>query len=410
MGKHNWAFKRHFRGEAYGWKGTATASKRMREAVSEIKKIARKDSSLAGEGVVELFVRLYPALMNIDGSSGALGTAMNRTIDALRPILIQADWNMNTRGRWLDKLYAAIQEDGWGTFDELRDYWGELCVYPDLAHLWADRLIPTVKEVFTSVEYSFSVDTDLCLSCLLYTDRFDELQDLLQLRDKPFWPYNKFWAMALVKQDKREEALAYAEHIQSQSTTNNSEIEIDEFCESVLIQIGRIDEAYEKYGLNLPPNGTYLNIYRGICKKYSSLDKRKILLDCIEKSGDQGKWFASAKTAGFLDIALQCAQSRQAQPSTLTRAVDEYADTNPEFSVKVGICAILTLLTESFYDPIQPVHVKMYYMHARSVARNHGLETMFHSELDVQFQECFDLCDMELRNVLSELIQMEITA
>ncbi|MBC8481591.1 MAG: hypothetical protein H8D47_02895 [Planctomycetes bacterium] len=124
MAKHKWTFKSRFRREAYSWNGTALASKRMREAVSEIKKVAKKDSALAGQGVIELFVRLYPALMQIDSSSGALGTAMNKTIDSLMPILIKADWDMNTRGKQLDKLYDAIIEDGWGTFDSLRDYWG----------------------------------------------------------------------------------------------------------------------------------------------------------------------------------------------------------------------------------------------------------------------------------------------
>jgi hypothetical protein len=39
MPKHKWKFKSHFRKQTYGWKGTALASKRMREAVSEIKKV-----------------------------------------------------------------------------------------------------------------------------------------------------------------------------------------------------------------------------------------------------------------------------------------------------------------------------------------------------------------------------------
>jgi len=65
MPTRTWTFKSYFRREAYGWKGTALASKRMREAVSEIKKVAKKDPALAGEGVIELFVRLYPALMYI---------------------------------------------------------------------------------------------------------------------------------------------------------------------------------------------------------------------------------------------------------------------------------------------------------------------------------------------------------
>ena len=100
MAKHKWKFKSHFRREAYGWKGTALASKRMREAVSEIKKVTKADSSLAGEGVIELFCRLYPAMMFIDSSSGALGNAIDKTIQALIHVLIKADWDMDTRGKW----------------------------------------------------------------------------------------------------------------------------------------------------------------------------------------------------------------------------------------------------------------------------------------------------------------------
>ena len=240
MPTHPWTFKKHFRLQAYGWKGTALASKRMREAVSEIKKVAKKDPALAGEGVIELFYRLYPALMQIDGSSGALGTAMNKTIESLLPILIETDWDMNTRGKWLEKLYEAIIEDGWGTFDGLRDYWGEICVYPGLAHIWADRLLPTVKEAFTSDSYTYFVGSDMCLSCLLYTERYDELLEVLDLRNKPWWTYNQFWGKALVKQGKYDEALSYAEQVRSQETVNSEERSIDLFCESVLIEAGRI--------------------------------------------------------------------------------------------------------------------------------------------------------------------------
>jgi len=52
------------------------------------------------------------------------------------------------------------------------------------------------------------------------------------------------------------------------------------------------------YGLKVPSYGTNLNIYRRICKKYPTIDKRKVLLGLIEKSGIKGKWFADAKTAG----------------------------------------------------------------------------------------------------------------
>ena len=357
--KHKWKFKSYFRREAYSWNGTAKASKRMKEAVSEIKKVAKKNSVLAGEGVVELFYRLYPALMNIDGSSGALGTAVNKTIDSLLPILIKADWDMNTRGKWLEKLYEAIQEDGWGTFDGMRDYWGEICVYPGLAHLWADRFLPIVKETWTTEGSSFFVGSDMCLSCLVFTERYEELQELLQLRSKPWWTFNKFWAMALIKQSKPQEALNYAEKLSSGGNADYEQFEINEFCESTLIDMGRIEEAYERYGLKVPTYGTNLNIFRGVCKKYPTIDKRKVLLDLIAKSGIKGKWFAAAKTAGQLDIALECAMTGDCDPATLLRATRDFAEKEPEFALKVGVEAVMIYLTGSFYDPIEPIDIRI---------------------------------------------------
>lgn len=55
---------------------------------------------------------------NFDGQTWvAFEAAMNKTIESLLPILIKADWDMNTRGKWLEKLYEAIIEDGWGILD-----------------------------------------------------------------------------------------------------------------------------------------------------------------------------------------------------------------------------------------------------------------------------------------------------
>lgn len=368
MSKHKWKFKSCFRREAYGWNGTAKASKRMKEAVSEVKKIAKKDSALAGQGTVELFVRLYPALMDIDSSSGALGSAIHKTIETLTPILIKADWDMNTRGKWLDKLFEAIQEDGWGTFDTMRDQWGDICVYPGLAHIWADRLIPTVKEVFTSDIYSYFVGTDMCLSCLVYTERYDELKELLELEDTPWWTYDKFWAIALVKQGKSQEALEYAKHVGEESNTSNLQPEIDAFSELVLIDMGRTVEAYEKYGSKIPSHGSYVNIYRNICKKYPGIDKRKILLDCIEKTGEKGKWFAAAKNEKFVDIAVQCAMSSSSDPNTLLRACRDFADENFPFALVVGVFGVIRLLIGTFYDPVTVSDVISAYNKVEKVA------------------------------------------
>ena len=404
MPKHKWKFKSYFRREAYGWNGTAKASKRMKEAVSEIKKAAKKDSSLAGEGVIELFVRLYPALMHIDSSSGALGTAMNKTIDSLMSILIKADWDMNTRGKHLDKLYDAIIEDGWGTFDSLRDYWGDLCVYSDLAHLWADQFMDCTKDVLSSTNQYCSA-VDMCLSCLVYTERHQELGELLQLDERHSWFHHKFWAMALVKQGKLQEALDYAEHILSQQRTNNSAPEIDSFCESVLIDIGKIEEAYEKYGLKMPSYGTNLNIYRGICKKYHTIDKRKVLLDLIEKTGNKGKWFAAAKTAGQLDIALECAETGDCDPSTLLRATRNFAEKEPEFALKVGIEAMMIYLTGNFYDPISPIDIQTAFTMLMSTAAKSNGQQWVQAELSKRVLKDSNRIKKKLNETILELLK-----
>ena len=57
-GSHRWAFKSRFRARAYGWQGSALASKRLKEAVGEIRAVAKSDCILAGEGIVSLIERL----------------------------------------------------------------------------------------------------------------------------------------------------------------------------------------------------------------------------------------------------------------------------------------------------------------------------------------------------------------
>ena len=111
-GLHKWAFKSRFRAHAYGWRGSALASKRLKEAVGEIKAVTKSDRVLAGEGTVSLMERLWPALEDIDTSSGALGSVVHHTLDDLIPILISAPADMETRCSWLERLFQAVIDDG----------------------------------------------------------------------------------------------------------------------------------------------------------------------------------------------------------------------------------------------------------------------------------------------------------
>jgi hypothetical protein len=65
--KTAWTFKSRFRSKAYGWKGSSLAIK-LKEAVSEIKKVARTDAVAASDGAVSLFERFWPELERLDSA------------------------------------------------------------------------------------------------------------------------------------------------------------------------------------------------------------------------------------------------------------------------------------------------------------------------------------------------------
>lgn len=117
---------------AFGW-NSKLPIQRIKEALSEIKLLTRKDPILAAEGAVMLLEKLSPALEQVDSSSGAIGTAVNRAIDTLVPIIAKADVDIKVRKRWLDRLWAAFQDDEIPYLECLGDYWGELCVTKELA-------------------------------------------------------------------------------------------------------------------------------------------------------------------------------------------------------------------------------------------------------------------------------------
>ena len=101
---HTWSFSARFRTGAYSWKASRLACQRLREAVSEIKKAAKRDPVIGAEGAVRLMEKIWPALEHVDSSSGALGSAVNKTLDDLIPIVVNAPADENTRDEWLDRL------------------------------------------------------------------------------------------------------------------------------------------------------------------------------------------------------------------------------------------------------------------------------------------------------------------
>lgn len=345
---HKWQFKARFRRSAYGWKGTAPASKRLREAVSEIKKVARKDPVTAADGVVTLFERLWPALQGINSSSGGLGIAVDKAIDALLPFLIDAPADLPTRREWLECLYEAVCDDGVDFLFPVQCRWGEICVFPELVDHWIEFLLPGL-ELCQRVggRGDFYDGETICLSCLLEGKRYDKLREVISNRRFPYWPLDRFWAEALARMGQTDDAIAFAESRNPQDYEKQS---ILEFCERVLLEAGREEEAYREYGLLIHRGNTYLATYRAMVKRYPGRDPEQVLRDLIETSLEKEKWFAAARQAGYLDIARYCARSGLVEPKTLVTAARDTLESDPGFSYEIALRALDLMLRGYGYE------------------------------------------------------------
>lgn len=61
---HKWEFAPRFRRNSFGWR-SQPAIARVKEAVAEIKKAARMDPILGGEGAVLFLEKVSPALEHV---------------------------------------------------------------------------------------------------------------------------------------------------------------------------------------------------------------------------------------------------------------------------------------------------------------------------------------------------------
>ncbi|MEM5386401.1 hypothetical protein VSR68_22760 [Paraburkholderia phymatum] len=335
---HRWSFAARFRRNAFGWK-SALPIQRLKEAVVEIRLVARSDAILAAEGAVLLLEKLSPALEQVDSSSGAIGTAVNRAIDALAPLIAAAKVDSTIRQAWLERLFEALQEDQIPYIERLADVWGQLSATPDMASAWADRLLPiTANVIGPDRQGGFFVGATACMSALYVAQRFDELLALVDSARMTWWGYRQWGVKALVALGRPAEALRYAEQSRSAHAPESA---IALACESILLASGMTDEAYQRYAIAANRAGTYLATFRAIVKKYPGRSQATILQDLIESEpGSEGKWFAAAKDAGLFDLAMSLIQRSPTDPRTLIRAAREFAQRQPAFAMNCGMAAL----------------------------------------------------------------------
>lgn len=346
---YKWEFKARFRQHAFGWK-SQPAITRIKQAVAEIKKVAKSQPTLAAEGVILFLERVSPAIARVDSSSGSIGAAVNQAIAALVPIVVNAPADAKTREGWLERLWTAYQDDDIPYIERLGDHWGALCGSKEIASAWADHLISAVRQAFgpdPSLR-GFFKGTSNCLSALLAAGRHDEVLALVDLAPYKLWFYRQYGVQALSAMGKKAEAILYAEEGRG---LNDNPVAIASVCEDLLLSSGLTEEAYRRYGLIANHGGTYLATFRAVAKKYPHKTAAEILSDLVQTTpGDEGKWFAAAKEFRLYDEALALARRTPCDPRTLSRAARDHAETQPEFGVGAGLLAIYWLVQGYGYD------------------------------------------------------------
>jgi hypothetical protein len=136
--------------------------------------------------------------------------------------------------------------------------------------------------------------------------------------------------------------------------------------------MGQAEEAYERYAIPANQSTSYLATYRAIVRKHPEKVPAEILCDLIQSTpGEEGKWFATAKEAGLLDLAIELANRSPTDPQTLTRAARDFMDRNPVLALEAGLAALRWFVQGYGYE-VTRADVWTTYSHTMQVAERLG--------------------------------------
>jgi len=180
----HWIFARRLKPHAFKWRSQLPI-RRIKEALSEINKAAKKDPVSGAEGAVLFLEKISPAIDRVDSLSGAIGTTVNHAIEALVPIIAKAPVKESVRDRWLERLWAAVEADEIPYLELLPEYWGDLCDTVEQASRWADEFLgPTRMHLKPGrLPGTWFKGTSACLSSLFKADQYEALMGLFDRDD-----------------------------------------------------------------------------------------------------------------------------------------------------------------------------------------------------------------------------------
>ena len=370
---HKWAFASRLRARAFSWKSSQLAAKRIREAVSEVRKAAKGDVVLGAIGASLVLGKIVPAIENVDGSSGSIGNAVRKAVGQLVPFVAALPADAKQRPQVEDRIWQAYEEDGYGYLDTLGEHWGKLCGSAQRASTWADDLLVHVNTWLEHGAGGYLRGFPACLACLLAADRHEELLSLLRRKGDTIWDIKKFGVLALAALGRKGEALAAAEAERGQ-LGGYSDTDIDRTCEELLLTSGMRGEAYRRYAFAANQKTTNLATWRAIARRYPEKEPTEILRDLIATSpGNEGIWFASARAAGDLELALELARKGPCDPRTLNRAARDLVADQPQFALEFALCSLRGMALGWGYE-ITDLDVREAHDHACQAAASLGVE------------------------------------
>ena len=185
-----------------------------------------------------------------------------------------------------------------------------------------------------------------------------------------WWDCHRWGVKALLDHGHRHEALAMAERCHRQGRNSR---EVARACESILLDMGQRELAYRQYAFEANQANTHLGTLKALAARYPERDKAHILADLVEAHpGSQGKWFAAAKSAGLLDVALELARSSPTDPRTLARAARDFASKQPAFALEAGLLALGWMARGYGYE-VSAADVAMAWDACLAAGKAHGL-------------------------------------
>ena len=115
--------------------------------------------------------------------------------------------------------------------------------------------------------------------------------------------------------------------------------------------LGFADEAYARYAAEATYATTNLATFKAIVKKYPGRPRETILRDLVaSQPGNEGKWFAGAKDAGFFELAIELANRSPSDPRTLMRGARDFTVERPELALAAGMTALRGITNGWGYD------------------------------------------------------------